>query len=381
MIAYGSLGRTGLVVSNVCLGTMNFGGRTERAEAVRILDRAFDSGVTFVDTANVYGHDPADFGVGRGRSEEIVGGWLAGRRDDVVLGTKVYFPMSEAPGALGPSRRNVIRECEASLRRLGADHIDLYQLHHPSNDVPIDETLRALDDLVTAGKVRYVGTSSFAAWQLLESLWVSSDRRLAPVSSEQPVYNLLDRRIERELAPMAVTYGLGLLTWSPLAGGVLAGTYDRNAPVPAGSRLETFWAGWHEELTDAVFDVLDELGALASSAGLELHELAHAWLLARRERHERDRRPTDRRSARRRAPRDVDRAVGGRTRGRRSHRPARSRDASPVRPRRAGLDYLGAAPLRLALSLAGERSSTLTACASSTSTGTSSRSSPRRRIS
>jgi aryl-alcohol dehydrogenase-like predicted oxidoreductase len=134
--------------------------------------------------------------------------------------------MRDAPGALGASRLNVIRECEASLRRLRTDVIDLYQLHHPSNDVPVDETLRALDDLVTAGKVRYVGTSSFAAWQILESLWVSSEGRLTPVSTEQPVYNLLDRRIERELVPMALTYGLGLLTWSPLAGGVLAGRYD-----------------------------------------------------------------------------------------------------------------------------------------------------------
>ncbi len=283
MITYRPLGRTGLVVSSICLGTMNLGGRTDQAEAVRILDRAFERGVTFVDTANVYGHDPADFGVGRGRSEEIVSGWLAGRRDEVVLATKVYFPMHDVPGALGASRRNVIRECDASLRRLRTDHIDLYQLHHPSNDVPVDETLRALDDLVTAGKVRYIGTSSFAAWQVLESLWVSADRRLAPVSSEQPVYNLLDRRIERELVPMAVTYGLGLLTWSPLAGGVLAGKYGRNAPVPAGSRLETLWGGWDEELTDAVFDVLDELRALAASAGLELHQLAHAWLLSRPE--------------------------------------------------------------------------------------------------
>lgn len=223
MIEQASLGRTGMSVSRVALGTMNFGGRTPARDATRILDRAFERGVTFVDTADVYGHEPEDFTVGRGRSEEIVGAWLAGRRDEVVLATKLFFPMHERPGGLGPSRANVIRACEASLRRLGTDWIDLYQLHHPSNDVPIDETLRALDDLVGAGKVRYVGTSSFAAWQLVESLWVSSDRRLVPVSSEQPVYNLLDRRVERELIPMATTYGLGLLTWSPLAGGVLAG--------------------------------------------------------------------------------------------------------------------------------------------------------------
>ena len=279
MIGQTSLGRTGVSVSRLCLGTMNFGGRTERAEAVRILDRAHDCGVNFVDTANVYGHDPAEFRVGRGRSEEIVGSWLRGRRDDVFLATKLFFPTHEGPGALGPSRRNVIRECDASLRRLGTDVIDLYQLHHPSNDVPLDETLRALDDLVTAGKVRYVGTSSFAAWQILESLWISSDRRLVPVSTEQPVYNLLDRRIERELVPMARTYGLGLLTWSPLAGGVLARRYERRAPAPHGSRHETFWHGRQDALTDEVFDAVDRLGEVATGVGLDLQALAHAWVL------------------------------------------------------------------------------------------------------
>ena len=279
MIEQRPLGRTGLSVSRVCLGAMNFGARTDRDEALRILDRALECGVNFVDTANVYGHEPADFRVGRGRSEEIIGAWLAGRRDEVVLATKVYFPMHDAPGALGSSRQNVIRECDASLRRLRTDFIDLYQLHHPSNDVPMDETLGALDDLVTAGKVRYVGTSSFAAWQIVESLWVSSDRRLVRVSSEQPVYNLLDRRIERELMPMALTHGLGLLTWSPLAGGALAGRYERGTAAPAGSRHETFWAGRHGALTVDVFDALDQLAEVASGVRLTLHELAHAWVL------------------------------------------------------------------------------------------------------
>ena len=283
MIEQVQLGRTGLSVSRICLGTMNFGGRTERGDALRILDRAVESGVTFLDTANVYGHEPAEFGVGRGRSEELVGDWLAGRRDEVVVATKMFFPMHDGPGAIGASRRNVIRECEASLRRLRTDFIDLYQLHHPSNDVPIDETLRALDDLVTAGKVRYVGTSSFAAWQILESLWVSSERHLVPVSSEQPVYNLLDRRSERELIPMALTYGLGLLTWSPLAGGVLAGRYERATDPAPGSRHETFWAGRQEALTHDVFDAVDRLAEIATAAGLELHELAHAWVLSRSE--------------------------------------------------------------------------------------------------
>jgi aryl-alcohol dehydrogenase-like predicted oxidoreductase len=282
VIEQATLGRTGVSVSRVCLGTMNFGGRTEYAEAVRILDRAYECGVDFIDTANVYGHDPADFRLGRGRSEEIVGAWLRGRRDDVFLATKVFFPMHDRPGGLGPSRRNVIRECEGSLRRLGTDYVDLYQLHHPSNDVPLDETLRALDDLVTAGKVRYVGTSSFAAWQVLESLWISSDRHLVAVSTEQPVYNLLDRRIERELVPMAQTYGLGLLTWSPLAGGVLAGRYERGAPAPQDSRHSTFWLGRQDALTDTVFDTVNRLAEVAAEAGLDLHALAQAWVLEQR---------------------------------------------------------------------------------------------------
>jgi aryl-alcohol dehydrogenase-like predicted oxidoreductase len=203
------------------------------------------------------------------------------RRDDVVLATKLYFPMERGPGAIGASRRNVIRECEASLRRLGTEYIDLYQLHHPSNDVPIDETLCALDDLVTAGKVRYVGTSSFAAWQILEALWVSSERHVVRVSSEQPVYNLLDRRVERELVPMALTYGMGLLTWSPLAGGLLAGRYERSSPPPPDSRHTTLWAGRHDDVTDEAFDAVERLEAVAAEAGLELHELAYAWLLGR----------------------------------------------------------------------------------------------------
>lgn len=275
-----SLGRTGLEVSRVALGTMNFGGRTPREEALAVLDSAAESGINLIDTANVYGHEPADFSIGRGRCEEIVGEWLGQRnRADVVVATKMYFPMSDRPGALGPSAANVIRECEASLQRLGTDYIDIYQLHHPSNDVPIDETLRALDRLVSQGKVRYVGTSSFAAWQLVEAMWAAASNHLTPPSSEQPVYNLLDRRVERELMPMAQTYGLGVLTWSPLAGGVLAGRYQRGEPAPPGSRHDTFWSSRHRELTDEVFDAVEGLQAIAKEAGMQLPDLAYGWVL------------------------------------------------------------------------------------------------------
>lgn len=207
---YRQLGRTGVKVSPLCLGTMNFGGRTTEQETTTILDRAIEAGINFVDTANVYGHEPTDFTTGRGRSEEIIGRALQknGKRSRMILATKAHFPMGDDPNAQGNSRRHIIEQCEASLRRLQTDVIDLYQLHHPTNDVPIDETLHALDDLIRTGKVRYIGTSSFAAWQLVESLWISKELGCNRFVCEQPVYNLLDRRAERELIPMAQTYGL-----------------------------------------------------------------------------------------------------------------------------------------------------------------------------
>lgn len=278
------LGRTGLEVGRIALGTMNFGGRTDEATAFAILDRAVERGVSLIDTANVYGHEPGDFTTGRGRSEEILGRWLRSRgRDGVVIATKMFFPMREAPGSIGSSRRNIVRECEGSLRRLGVDTIDLYQVHHPSNDIPIDETLGALDDLVRAGKVRYVGSSSFAAWQLTESLWASDVRRLVRFVTEQPVYNLLDRRIERELAPMAETYDIALLTWSPLAGGVIGDAYSPDADAPAGSRHEAFWAGRHHKLTPGVFEVVATVRRLAAERGISTAAFGHAWVAARPE--------------------------------------------------------------------------------------------------
>lgn len=280
------LGRTGLEVSRVALGTMNFGARMNEEEARAILDRAYERGANFIDTANVYGHDPDRFEVGRGRSEEIIGRWIRDRTDAaarVVLATKMYFPMDDTPGSLGSSRRNIIRECEQSLRRLGVEAVDLYQLHHPSNEVPIDESLAALDDLVRGGKVRHVGTSSFAAWQLMEALWASDVRGTVRFATEQPVYNLLDRRIERELAPMAATYDIALLTWSPLAGGALAGTYRSGHSAPAGSRFATLWNGQDRVMDDRVFTAIERLGAIARRLDLSLAVLSQAWLLHRRE--------------------------------------------------------------------------------------------------
>jgi aryl-alcohol dehydrogenase-like predicted oxidoreductase len=279
---YRSLGRTGVQVSALCLGCMNFGGRSDADTATTIITRALDAGINFIDTADVYGHDPANFQVGRGRSEEIVGRALreSGRRDQVILATKAHFPMGEDLNARGNSRRHLIAACEASLRRLGTDYIDLYQLHHPSNEVPIDETLRALDDLVRAGKVRYLGTSAFSAWQLVESLWVAKELGLNRFVCEQPPFHLLDRRAERELLPMARTYGFAVLPWSPTAGGFLAGRYQRGKPIPQGTRFERFWrSGAEAQFTDRAFDVLDVVLALSAARGCSAAQLALAWCM------------------------------------------------------------------------------------------------------
>ncbi|MCD6290193.1 MAG: aldo/keto reductase, partial [Anaerolineae bacterium] len=273
MMEYRSLGRTGTKVSALCLGCMMFGGRTDEATSMDIIDRAIDAGINFLDTANVYS---------RGRSEEVVGKALKrnGKRHRIVLATKVHGRMDdEDPNAQGNHRRHIIEQCEASLRRLQTDYIDLYQIHRPSSDVPIDETLRALDDLIRAGKVRYIGTSTFAAWQLMESLWASKELGLNRFVSEQPPYHLLDRRIERELIPFAQTYGFALIPWSPLAGGFLTGKYRRGEERPEGSRFAaragSEWAERH--FTDAAFDVLDVVEALAQEKGCTPSQIALAW--------------------------------------------------------------------------------------------------------
>jgi aryl-alcohol dehydrogenase-like predicted oxidoreductase len=269
---YRSLGRTGVQVSSLCLGGMLFGEQTHEAEALTIMDRALDAGLNFVDTANIYT---------RGRSEAIIGRALQrdGRRAQVVLATKVHGRMDDQdPNAWGNSRRHILEQCEASLRRLQTEYIDLYQLHRPLSTIPIDETLRALDDLVRSGKVRYLGTSTFAAWQLVEALWVSKELGLHRVVCEQPPYHLLDRRIERELVPMAQTYGLALLPWSPLAGGFLSGKYRRGQAPPPGSRLGQHPEGTDPHFTDAAFQVLEVVTALAAEKGCTPSQLALAWV-------------------------------------------------------------------------------------------------------
>jgi aryl-alcohol dehydrogenase-like predicted oxidoreductase len=279
---YRNLGRTGVQVSPLCLGCMNFGGRTNEMDSIRIIHRALEAGINFLDTADMYGFDSTDFPAGKGASEEIVGKALKqnGQRAQVVLATKVHYPMSNDPNARGNSRRHILEGCEASLRRLQTDYIDLYQLHDPSPEIPMDETLRALDDLIRAGKVRYIGASSFAAWEIVEALWVSKEYRLNRFISEQPPYNLLDRRIERELIPMAQTYGIAILAWSPLAGGFLTGKYRRGEPAPAGSRFDAFYKfWWKEHVVDAAFDVVGEIGRLSAEKGSTPAQLALAWCM------------------------------------------------------------------------------------------------------
>lgn len=272
---YRSLGRTAMKVSSLCLGCMMFGGKTGPEDSYAIIDKAIDAGINFLDTANVYS---------RGRSEEVTGEALKrnGKRQQIVLATKVHGTMDDDdPNAYGSSRRHIIEQCEASLRRLQTDYIDLYQIHRPRSDTPIDETLRALDDLIRAGKVRYIGTSTFGAWQLMESLWVSKEYGLNRFVCEQPPYHILDRRIERELIPMAQSYGVGIIPWSPLAGGLLTGKYTRQNPSPEGARFADVSGNpiWARRKTDEVYDVVEGLTPVAQAKGVTLAQFALAWVM------------------------------------------------------------------------------------------------------
>ncbi|MBU6359229.1 MAG: aldo/keto reductase [Chloroflexota bacterium] len=275
---YRPYGRTGVKVSKICLGCMNFGGKTNPNDSYAIIDRAIDDGINFLDTANVYT---------KGRSEEVTGEALKrnGKRQRIFLATKVYNVMDETdPMSGGNTRRHIIEQCDASLRRLQTDYIDLYQLHRPQSSVPIDETLQALDDLVRAGKVRYIGTTTFAAWQLMEAVMTSRDLHLNRFVSEQPPYNILDRRIERELVPFSRTYGIGLMPWSPLAGGMLTGKYDRNATPPEGTRVGDMYLknpAISRRWNDNALDVVDALMAYVEArGGCTLSQFAIAWCMS-----------------------------------------------------------------------------------------------------
>ncbi|MBA3942977.1 MAG: aldo/keto reductase [Herpetosiphonaceae bacterium] len=254
---------------------MMFGGKTSPEDSYAIIDKAIDAGINFLDTANVYS---------RGRSEEVTGEALKrnGKRQHIVLATKVHGEMADnEPNASGNSRRHIIEQCDASLRRLQTDYIDLYQIHRPQPGIPIDETLRALDDLIHAGKVRYIGTSTFAAWQVLESLWVSKELNLNRFVCEQPPYNLLDRRIERELLPLAQTYGIATIPWSPLAGGLLTGKYSRATPAPSGTRFADMATNpmLQRRMNEGVFDVVEGLQPLVKAKECTMSQFALAWCI------------------------------------------------------------------------------------------------------
>jgi len=275
------LGRTGLQVSRICLGTMTFGLQCDEPTSVAIMDRAAEGGVTFFDTADVYplGGDRTTVG----RTEEIVGRGLHGRREQFVVATKCFGPTGSRRWDAGNSRRHIMDAVDASLRRLDTDFIDLYQLHFNDPNTPIDETLGALDDLVRTGKVRYIGCSNFLAYHLARALGRSEVRGFARFDSVQPRYNLLFREFEREMFPLCLEEGVGVIPYNPIAGGMLSGKHDRTKPPDEGTRFMLGNAGqmyqdryWH----DNVFDTVDQLTKLADEAALALPTLAVAWVLA-----------------------------------------------------------------------------------------------------
>ncbi|MDA8035118.1 MAG: aldo/keto reductase [Actinomycetota bacterium] len=277
---YRQLGRSGLRVSALTIGTMTFGGRgafantgsTDLAGARRQLDRCFEAGVNLVDTADVYS---------AGLSEEIVGEALEGRRDRVLLATKARMAMGDGPNDAGLSRHHLIEACEASLRRLRTDHIDLYQVHEWDGQTPLEETLEALDTLVRSGKVRYVGCSNYAGWQLVKALGVSERHGFQRFVSQQIYYSLQARDAEYELVPAAIDQGLGILVWSPLAGGLLSGKYRRGVQGPEGARQLTDWNEPPVRDPDALHDTVDVLVEIGEAHGVSAAQVALAWLLGR----------------------------------------------------------------------------------------------------
>ena len=277
---YRQLGRTGLRVSTLTLGTMGFGGtgwatpvgQINVEEAREQIAIARDAGVNLIDTADVYSN---------GLSEEILGEALGDSRDEVLIATKARMPMGDGPNDAGLSRHHIIRAAEASLRRLKTDHIDLYQLHEWDGQTPIEETLTALDDLVRTGKVRYIGASNYAAWQLMKALAVSDARHLERFACQQIYYSLQSRHVEAELVPLSVDQGVGILVWSPLAGGLLSGKYRRGQEAPAGSRHLTEWSEPPVHDEDKLYDTIELAVKIGESHGMSAAQTSLAWLLAK----------------------------------------------------------------------------------------------------
>ncbi len=265
---YRYLGRSGLRVSAIGLGTNNFGRRLDADTAAVVVNHALDMGVNMIDTSNSYGD---------GYSEKYIGRALKGKRDKALIATKVSSRIADGPNDGGNSRQHIMGEVENSLRRLNTDYIDLYQIHWHDANVPIEETLRALDDLVRQGKVRYIGCSNFMAWQMCEAVWTSRTLGVESFVSMQPKYSIMDREIEAELVPFCEAYDIGILPYYPLANGFLTGKYRRGQPAPEGTRLAE---GDRGMFTDANFDLLERLEAFCEERGHSVLELAFAWLLA-----------------------------------------------------------------------------------------------------
>jgi aryl-alcohol dehydrogenase-like predicted oxidoreductase len=272
---YRALGKSGLQVSVVGLGCNNFGMRCDAEQTRAVVHRALDDGVTLFDTADIYG--------GRGMSEELLGKALGERRKDIIVATKFGMPMGDSPYQRGGSRRWIMAAAENSLRRLGTDYIDLYQIHAPDPATPQEETLAALDALVRAGKVRYLGNSNFAGWQLADAMWIARDGGFTPYISAQNEYNLLDRRIERELVPACRHFGVGILPYFPLASGFLTGKYRRGAALPKDTRLGLMQRMADRLLTDSNWTMLERLEEFARGRGHSMVELATSWLAAQPE--------------------------------------------------------------------------------------------------
>ncbi len=266
---YRRLGNSGLKVSEIGLGANNFGRRVDPDGTAAVIDRALEVGINLIDTANTYGGDR--------RSEEYIGLALKGRREDALIATKAAMSMGDGPNDKGASRLHLMSELEKSLRCLRTDYVDLYQVHFPDEDTPIEETMQALDDMVRQGKVRYVGCSNFMAWQVCEAIWTSRTYGLAPFVSVQPHYSIMERTIEAELVPFCREYDVGILPYFPLASGFLTGKYRRGQGAPEGTRLAE---GDRGMFSDKNFDLLESLEAFASDRGHGVLEIAFAWLLA-----------------------------------------------------------------------------------------------------
>jgi 1-deoxyxylulose-5-phosphate synthase len=274
------LGRTGLKVTEVCLGTMTFGYQCDEQISFEIMDEAAVSGVNFIDTADVY---PVPVSLETvGRTEEIVGRWLRGKREQFVLATKCRMQMGSGANDGGLSRKHMLSAIDASLRRLGTDYVDLYQVHAPDPDTPIDETLRALDTIVQSGKARYIGCSNFQAWQLAKALWTSDRLGITRFDSVQPRYNLLFREIEHDLFPLCEDQGVGVIIYNPLAGGLLTGKHRRDAPPAENTRFAV--AGYYKDRywNEACFDAVERLSAFLKERGKSLTHAAIAWTLNQR---------------------------------------------------------------------------------------------------